>query len=184
MIENSKPDATIASISGHKFVTIRSSIPASTCRWSKSPIGVTESAPLLTAHPITSCGILRDKMRRFEFIYEESARPHSWEPPALNRLQAARARPIQEGWLRLRAPVFRLPATGARTIAWEPITRRMCFIDGPDKGLPLARSRRNARSKKCNGWLPRRNGKGGARVHFTRDRIRTVAESPLAPPPA
>src|SRR3989442_4922907 len=96
---------------------------------------------LLTAHPITSFGILRDKVRRFEFIYEESARPHSWEPPALNRMQAARARPIQEGWLRLRAPVFRPPSNRRADNRVGTNNSGMCFIDGPDKGFPLARSR-------------------------------------------
>jgi hypothetical protein len=47
MIENSRPDATMASISGHKFITIRSSMPASACLVSKSPAG-------LTANGVTS----------------------------------------------------------------------------------------------------------------------------------
>jgi hypothetical protein len=69
MIENSRPEAMIASTIGHKFFTMRSSIPASTCRASK----VADSSDgkprhLLTGHPITSFGGLRLEECRIEFV--------------------------------------------------------------------------------------------------------------------
>src|SRR5262249_17732025 len=42
MMETSMSEATIASISGQRFLTILSSISASACRSSKSPTGATE----------------------------------------------------------------------------------------------------------------------------------------------
>jgi len=48
MMENSRPEATMASISGHRFGTMRSSMFAAACSASRSPTGATDSGTMLS----------------------------------------------------------------------------------------------------------------------------------------
>src|SRR6185437_8542334 len=49
LIENSRPDATIASMTGQRFGTTRSSMPACACSSRRSPTGSTDSGETVSS---------------------------------------------------------------------------------------------------------------------------------------
>jgi hypothetical protein len=114
---------------------------------------------LAACHPITSFGYLWLKGGRIEFVGIKTTGPDPFQPSTLDRMQPARTTQTEKIHTGLQGVVFR-PAAGARTIAWEPVARRMLFIERPDEGLDFIRSWRHVWSKQCDGRVLRKMKKG------------------------